>query len=169
MILSQRPPVDPLGLFDIDSKTFEPALNQGDRLSFSLRANPVVARKGALSREDHDQRKRGKRVDIVMDALKSVSPTQRASVRDEIAAKSGTAWLEKQGLASGFTLPCPPLIDGYCQVPVERRKGQPAGFSVLNMSGILEVRDPAAFLARLPKGFGSAKAFGNGLMLIRRA
>ena len=168
MILSARPPVDPLGLFDLDSKPFEPVLQAGDRLAFSLRANPVVARKGALTKADHDQRKRGKRVDVVMDALKSVPTKDRAAVRDQIATDVAAQWLMKQGLASGFKLPRPPLVDGYVQVPVERRKGQAAGFSALNMSGILEISDPVAFLSRLPKGFGSAKAFGNGLMLIRR-
>ena len=38
-----------------------------------------------------------------------------------------------------------------------------------NGRGVVEVTDPTAFLSRLAQGFGSAKAFGNGLMLIRRA
>ena len=37
------------------------------------------------------------------------------------------------------------------------------------MSGEITITDPAAFLSKLPLGFGSAKAFGCGLMLIRRA
>ena len=169
MLLSQRPPIDPLGLFELDTKPFEPSLQPGDNLSFSLRANPVLARKSALTRVEHAQRKRGKRVDIVMDALKSVPPGKRAAVRDEITSRMGTEWLTKQGLANGFTLLSAPVVDGYSQVPVERRRGAAAGFSVLNLTGKLQVNDPAAFLARLPQGFGSAKAFGNGLMLIRRA
>lgn len=169
MILSARPPTDPLGLFDLDTKPFEPSLKTGDRLSFSLRANPVMARKLPQSAGTPAKRERGKRVDVVMDALKPVPRGERAKVRDEIATKAGSEWLAKQGQASGFKLSRPPLVDGYAQVPVERRKGRPAGYSVLNLSGELEVTDPAAFLSRLPKGFGSAKAFGNGLMLIRRA
>ncbi len=172
MILSQRPPTDPLHVFDLDTKTFEPDLKAGDLLSFSLRANPVVARKQARTAavlERHGQRARGQKVDVVMDALKSVPPQKRAGARDAIAAKAGTEWLEKQGAASGFKLASPPLVDGYTQHPVERRRGRPAGFSVLEMSGVLEVSDPQLFVERLAKGFGSAKAFGNGLMLIRRA
>lgn len=171
MILSPRSPTDPHHLFDLETKPFAPNLKPGDRLAFSLRANPVVARKQARTAdvlERHGPRARGQKVDVVMDALKSVRPQQRASVRNAIAAKAGTEWLEKQGASSGFTLSAPPLIDGYAQQPVERRNGRPAGFSVLNMSGVLEVTDPQVFLARLSKGFGSAKAFGNGLMLIRR-
>lgn len=168
LILSPRAPTDPHGLFELETKLFQPVLSVGDRLAFTLRANPVVARKGALSESDRQQRKRGKRVDVVMDALKPLPPSERAIVRDKVAQDAGTAWLEHQGKGAGFNLHGPPSIDGYAQIPVERRRGQSAGFSVLNMSGVLEVNDPAAFLARLPLGFGAAKAFGNGLMLIRR-
>ncbi|MEQ1695273.1 MAG: type I-E CRISPR-associated protein Cas6/Cse3/CasE [Hyphomicrobiaceae bacterium] len=172
MILSPRPPSDPLGLFELDSKPFAPALEAGDALSFALRANPVVASKPArtLQRlEKGGPRTRGQKVDVVMHALKDVPKGARGTVRDEVAAQAGTAWLTSQGGKSGFRLAAPPLVDGYAQVPVERRKGRPAGFSVLNFAGRIEITDPAAFLAKLASGFGSAKAFGNGLMMIRRA
>ena len=42
-------------------------------------------------------------------------------------------------------------------------------FSTLDFDGILTVNDPAAFLLALSRGFGAAKAYGCGLMLIRRA
>jgi CRISPR system Cascade subunit CasE len=41
-------------------------------------------------------------------------------------------------------------------------------FGVLDISGVLEVHDPDRFLLRLAQGFGRARAFGCGLMLIRR-
>ena len=47
-------------------------------------------------------------------------------------------------------------------------RGQPQ-FGVLDMTGVLALEDPTAFLARLSAGFGRAKAFGCGLMMIRRA
>jgi CRISPR system Cascade subunit CasE len=34
---------------------------------------------------------------------------------------------------------------------------------------VLQVTDPAAFLAKVASGFGPQKAFGCGLMLLRRA
>ncbi|WP_243641924.1 type I-E CRISPR-associated protein Cas6/Cse3/CasE [Rhodovulum steppense] len=42
-------------------------------------------------------------------------------------------------------------------------------FGILDLEGRIEVTDPEALLARLARGFGRAKAFGCGLMLIRRA
>lgn len=171
MILSQRPPADPHGLFELETKSFTPALEAGDVLSFTLRANPVVASKPArtadrLQREG--ARARGQKVDVVMNALNAVPKGERGSIRDGIATEAGTNWLINQGGKSGFKLAAAPLVDGYAQIPVERRRGRPAGFSVLNFQGRIEITDPAAFLAKLATGFGSAKAFGCGLMLIRR-
>ena len=46
LILSARAPVDRHALFELDEpKSFAPALAAGDRLGFSLRANPVVRRR----------------------------------------------------------------------------------------------------------------------------
>jgi len=184
MILSRRPPSDPHGLFEVDTREFEPALEAGDKLRFTLRAYPVIASKTALKPEERAARKRGKRIDVVMHALKSSPPTDwgdktgRAFERDRIAAEAGAKWLAAQGVKAGFDVvmkPAPPVIDGYAQVQVERRedargqKRRPAGFATLDFSGEIRITDPAAFLDKLPRGFGSAKAFGNGLMLIRRA
>ena len=169
MILSQRPPTDPLGLFELASKEFAPDLAIGDQLAYTLRANPVVASKPARQAADQGTRARGQKIDVVMQALHAVPKAERGMVRDQIASAAGHAWLASQGSKAGFKLPAPPLIDGYAQIPVERKRGRPAGFSVLDFKGLLEITDPAAFVAKLTAGFGSAKAFGNGLMLIRRA
>jgi CRISPR system Cascade subunit CasE len=144
-------------------------LSPGDRLRFALRANPVVARKEALTPDERERRARGKRADVVMDALRTVPREERRAMRDAIAAKAGETWLARQGETSGFRLARSPTVSGYTQIPIERRQGRPAGFSVLDLAGEIEITDPPVFLRRLAKGFGSAKAFGNGLMLIRRA
>jgi len=178
-ILSHRPPVDPFGLFDVQTKPFEPELAAGDRLSFVLRANPVTASKGALDENQRVGRVRGKRVDVVMHALFSAHSKEErnrlkkngelAALRDKIATESGEQWLAHQGDKAGFRLADVPAIDVYAQVPIERGRGRKAGFSTLDLSGDIMVTDPKIFLEKLAKGFGSAKAFGNGLMLIRRA
>lgn len=171
MLLSQRPPVDPKGLFDVQTKAFAPELEMGDRLAFALRANPVIRL------DQHETRTTGrgrvtpkrKKVDVVMHALHKVPAGQRASQRDAVATQATAEWLVAQGAAAGF---CPVgsiAANGYTQVGIERRRGRPAGFSAIDITGVIEVTDPAAFLAKLARGFGSAKAFGCGLMLIRRA
>lgn len=169
MILSRRPPNDPHGLFEIDTKAFAPVLAKGDRLRFVLRANPVISSKAALSADERAvARPRGKRVDVVMHVLHSVAKEERRKRRDSVTRQAVADWLARQGAKSGFTLPSPPAVDRYVQIPVERKNGRAAGISVVDMEGIIELSDPAVFLNRIGRGFGSAKAFGNGLMLIRR-
>ncbi len=177
MLLSHRPPTDPKGLFDIQSKTFAPELEAGDRLAFVLRANPVIRLDQQETRTTAKGRVTAKRkkVDVVMHALRTVPATDwetrtgRAFERDRIAIEATTGWLATEGRNAGFRLIEPIAADGYTQVGIERRRGRPAGFSSIDISGVIEVGDPPAFLEKLARGFGSAKAFGCGLMLIRRA
>lgn len=161
MALSSRPPDDPHRLFDLDFKLFAPALSAGDQLGFTLRANPVVARPEARG-------ERGKRHDIVMNTLRTVPQSERAAARPEAVLTAGRAWLARQGQAHGFAPVGNAGVDGYDSLRIPRTAGKPAVFGVLDISGVLEVRDPAGFLAQLVKGFGRARAFGCGLMLIRR-
>lgn len=181
LILSRQRPTDPNGLFDLDSKPFEPELAAGDRLRFALRANPVAARKPPRLTGQVIPRVRGRRVDVVMDALKPIPETDRdartgrAYERDRIVLSATRDWLSRQGAGHGFALRSEATFsaEGYTQVQIERGTRRdarrPAGFSVVDLAGEIEITDPAVFLARLPLGFGSAKAFGCGLMLIRRA
>ena len=152
--LSARPPQDRLGLFLVESKPFEPILQEGDRLHFSLRANAVVMRNG-------------KRHDVVMDMLRRLDGA-RAELREHCMQEAGSRWLHAQGERHGFE-PRGITVEGYQQHHLPRREAAPARFSTLDMQGSLVVKDPAAFMKRLTRGFGHAKAFGCGLMLIRRA
>lgn len=169
LILSRRRPTDPRGLFDLEIKPFAPALAPGDRLAFALRANPVMASKQAAADEGKDRRTRGKRVDVVMHQLHGMARGERAEARERIAAEAGAKWLTAQGARAGFRLAGTPVVECYSQIAIERRRGRSAGIAVMDLRGEIEITDPAAFLTKLAVGFGSAKAFGNGLMLIRRA
>jgi CRISPR system Cascade subunit CasE len=61
-------------------------------------------------------------------------------------------------------------VDGYDQIHISRgRARRVIAFSVLDLEGVLEVQSPDRFVDALTRGFGKAKAFGCGLMLIRRA
>jgi CRISPR system Cascade subunit CasE len=156
--LSARPPVAS-ELFDApEVKEFAPVLSPGDRLAFALRANATRTRKTAG------------RVDVVMDALHGLPSGSRADERMAVAQTAGTDWLAGRGARAGFQLiRCE--VGDYSTVTLPGfhgpRKGQPQ-FGILDMSGVVEVTDPAAFLPQLVQGFGRAKAFGCGLMLIRR-
>lgn len=161
-ILSRRPPVDAHALFDLDHRPFAPELTSGDRLRFSLRANAVVARgaPGAPS----------KRHDLVMDALSRVPRSERADAREEAVLHAARAWLARIGPGAGFE----PVSDrvvpvAYDRLSVPRGAGKAAIFGIMDIEGQMVVREPSRLLARMAEGFGRARSFGCGLMLIRRA
>jgi CRISPR system Cascade subunit CasE len=130
-------------------------------LGFTLHANPVVARATAPGQ-------RGKRHDVVMDVLTGIEPGQRAEARPDAVLAAGRKWLARQGATHGFKPAGQVAVDGYDRVVIPRETGQPAIFGVMDISGVLTIEDPVRFLAAQTAGFGRARAFGCGLMLIRR-
>ena len=164
LILSERHPEDRHGLFEIaEPKPFTPTLEPGDRLRFSLRANPVVRRR-------HPTHRRSVKHDVVMDGLRSRAEGERAEHRLAVMREHGLAWLERQGARTGFTIRSDEVsVDGYDQHRISRARSAPLmSYSTLEFEGILSVSDPATLLLSIAHGFGGAKAYGCGLMLIRR-
>ena len=105
-----------------------------------------------------------------MDALYSVK-SARAECRMDLAQPAAQGWLERQGEQHGFALRNCQVQDYFTRaLPSYQgpRKNQPQ-FGVLDLTGRIEIREPTAFLTKLALGFGRARAFGCGLMLIRRA
>ncbi len=163
-ILSARPPQDRHALFDLDSKPYALDLQAGDRLAFSLRANPVIRRRV-------EGRKHSVKDDVVMRAVyrSDGQPTRRA-VREDAVVEQGAAWLRRVGARAGFD----PLgdrltVDGYRQHRLPRPRARPIRFATLDFEGVLAVTEPNRFATSVASGFGAARAFGCGLMLLRRA
>jgi CRISPR system Cascade subunit CasE len=169
LILAPRPANGNGGLFVVESKPWEPTLRAGDRLGFMLRANPTVSR-SAEAREPGKRGVRGKRHDVVMDALHDVAPGLRAAQRPDAVVAAGRQWLIQQGIRVGFAPDVNALrVDGYDTVRMLRSDERPVEFGQLDFEGVVEVTDAAAFLTAVATGLGRARAFGCGLMLLRRA
>jgi CRISPR system Cascade subunit CasE len=147
-----------------DSKPLEPDLRTGDRLAFSLRANPTVARA--------DERgKRSRRHDVVMDAKRQSRLGDGTDVKErrmaKIAWEAGRQWLVERSERLGCRFDLDRLeVGGYAVHRLRRARG--ITFAALDFGGLLEVTDVARFRACLAAGVGSAKAFGCGLLLLRR-
>ena len=173
-ILSHRTPVQADLFLTLDTTDFTPVLTLGDRLSFTLRANATKDRRVA---EDKNGHRPNRRVDLVMDALHStpgqtaLGPDQvsdRPRRRMKIAHRVAAGWLAAQGVRNGFT-PDRVRVKAYSVRQLPRGGRSRATFGLLDLTGTLTVTEPSTFLAALGTGFGRARAFGCGLMLIRRA
>ncbi len=59
-------------------------------------------------------------------------------------------------------------VDAYQQHRIPRDNGTRISLSTVDLSGTLEVSEPARFVSALLGGVGHGKAFGCGLLLVRR-
>ncbi len=164
IIVSDQAPEDPHGLWMLEPKPYEPQLVAGDQLSFVLRANPTLA-------VPQPGEKRGKRVDAIMHAKFKLDRSQRANFAADEARAVALDWLAKRGPSIGADFDLERCdATGYQQVRIPRRgRGDPIAFSEIEFAGHLTVTDPDKVTATLFNGLGKARAYGCGLMLIRRA
>lgn len=163
-VLSQRQPLDHVGLWDIESKPYQPNIQVGNRLAFKLRVNPVVTRAGEAG-------SRSKRHDVVMDAKRQMNwkhlPEGQRPTLASLVQKAGETWLRARAERLGCKFDDTAVrADGY---RTWRKHGaKNIELSMLDLDGFLTVADPQAFVAALYKGVGPAKGFGCGLLLVRR-
>lgn len=165
-LLSRRPPRQRDSLWMTETKPFCPALRNGQRLAFSLRANPVVTRR--------DKEGRQVRHDVVMDmkhrlGFKEISPSERPAM-PALIHKAGFEWLQNRAGRNGFSVSSDAVrIEGY-QRHRAFKKGckQSIRYSTLDFAGLLTVEDAEVFREALLNGIGPAKSFGCGLLLVRR-
>ncbi|WP_051693916.1 type I-E CRISPR-associated protein Cas5/CasD [Desulfohalovibrio reitneri] len=166
LIVSARPPRQAPG-WRVETKDYDPDLTEGDRLHFSLRANPtrVVTQPGGKK----------KRVDVVMHAKHQLKEQGTAPEdlppQAVLAHNAGCAWLRDRAPALGLELDESSLrADGY-QLHQRAPSGgkKPIRFASLDFSGLARVADAEALRAALFSGVGKSKGFGCGLLLVRRA
>ena len=174
LVLSQRRPCRNELFEPLEVKPFAPDLEVGDRLRFTLRVN---ATKHRIARRTGSGRPASHRTDIVTDALLTLREQsrhidERGRVPDTERRATGkavaTQWLARQGERSGFGVETVD-VESWLRRHLRRPGRQDAIIGILNLTGVVRVTDVEAFIARLRNGFGRARAFGCGLMLIRPA
>lgn len=170
-VLSRVSPDVGLDGLKVDCKPFQPKLSEGDRLAYSLRANPTRM----LRSPEPDGR--GKRVDVLMHAKKSIQNRDYTPVELEtVQFQAARDWLAEPGRLDrlGIELLTEPQVSGHRQHRVQPRKrsksdGKAIQFTSVDFDGVLAVRDPDRFVEEINRGIGRAKSFGCGLIMIRRA
>jgi len=158
--VSVRPPAKVSELWEMETKVFDPRLRAGMMLGFQLRANPVRTRDG-------------KRHDVVMEEKcslkKNCKPRAKWPLEAELVQVAGERWLGERSAKAGIRLHSV-CADGYRQHDFSKSAGaKHIRLSTVDFTGFLEVIEPSVFRDALFSGFGPAKGFGCGLMLIRPA
>ncbi|PID49821.1 MAG: type I-E CRISPR-associated protein Cas6/Cse3/CasE [Proteobacteria bacterium] len=168
-LLSQREPSVSSDLFTCQTLPFDPRLQIGDRLVFSLRANAVKSYKTA------DGSKRRIRCDIVKAKLlqyEGHSPSAVPSLA-QIRYDAGWEWLSSQGDKKGFKLLALDVSNHELHRFSKARDGKSDPkqfFASMDFQGVLQVVKPDLFVQEaLFAGLGRSKAFGCGLLLVKRA
>ncbi len=181
-VVSQRPPAAFSDAWQVQSRKYDPQLQEGQHLSFQLRANPVITRKNAAGKSQ--------RHDVVMQAKKRLLTEQGLSneakwvdwkddsnkpLLYELVQKHCAEWLEEVAKKNGFEIALTDEEKPQHKLQVDAYEQSNAGkrdhnirFSTVDFSGELLVTNPELFQRALFNGLGHAKAFGCGLLLVRR-
>jgi len=157
--LSVRRPSESSELWQTETKSFAPKLQTGMRLGFFLRANPVRTRES-------------KRHDVVMEEKHRLKtrggPRADWPQEADLVQEAGARWLTERATKAGIRIETV-RADGYRQHEfLKGGNGRPVRLSTVDFTGVLEVINPTIFQEALCHGFGPAKGFGCGLMLVRR-
>jgi CRISPR system Cascade subunit CasE len=125
---------------------YVPDFAAGQRLQFRLEANPT--RKIDTKSASDKARRHGRRVPVAADAC--------------------IDWLQRFEVAAGFKLDpqAVRLEFGLVRARKSSDKDDGVSYASARFDGILAVTDPHGFSQRLLGGFGSAKAYGFGLMSV---
>lgn len=167
-LLSRRMPETASTELQVQTKEYSPVLKNGDLLVFSLRANAVVTRKP----EKHTKRRiRRDIVEAKVDFYKEKYPDQsqrpsKARVQQEAAEE----WIGRQAESGGFQINSLNVANHAFHKFKKDKGSSIVTFNSLDFQGMLQVTDEKTFTEKvLYQGLGRSKAFGCGLMLIRRA
>lgn len=171
-VVSSRRPTEHCGDWHARTRDYAPQVNAGETLQFELRANPTVR---------HGRDGKSKRHDVVMEAKRELlaarglqrwadwtdrGEDERPDLYD-LVQRSCSAWLARRGEHSGFAIEAASLqVEAYQQH--DERSDRTLQFTTVDFRGQLTVTDPQALALALRSGIGHAKAFGCGLLLIRR-
>lgn len=172
LILSEREPMDSHNLWNLESREFTTAFEDGAKLRFMLRANPTITVGGR--KEDGT---RGKRHDVVMHLKHQLRGTEMAEDYDQndLVAEAGINWIRKKTMGVegkddllGFTVfedTC--LTEGYRRRLVARKEKADIVLPSIDFSGVLQVTNPEIFSNTLRTGIGRGRAFGLGMLMVR--
>ena len=146
------------------SPRYQPQLETGEFLFFKLRANPIIKRK---------ENGKAKEYSLVMDAKhqfkKNGQNYQEQFSLDELIHDVGMKWLIRKGEQHGFSVKQFEVkTNNDCEYSIKLPGKKVFTLRTLDFEGKLKIVDADRFKKSLFNGIGSAKAFGCGMMMVKR-
>lgn len=177
LVVSEREPVEFDPAVRVQSKRYEPVLEEGAMIRFDLRANPVVSRRDANGKS--------RRHDVLADVRRKANEEGDPDLAGRVKL-AGENWLLARAEEWGLCIDRESLIqtahrkhrltpraksDPVKQDPAQSGKKHEGGreiqFSSLDYQGIATVRNSELLQKALLHGVGHAKGFGCGLLLVK--
>lgn len=146
LVQSRRAPETASGVVLVGTREIKPQPVAGQRLAFLLTANPVKT---------------------VTDAQRDAKPGKKSEKCRVplIKEEDQREWIARK-LASASKIETVSVLP---HAPIYFRKGSRGGkLATITFDGVLRVSDPTLMTKLLENGLGHAKAFGCGLLLVRR-
>lgn len=193
IICSQHEPQHDNDIWDIETKNYLPILETGEKLKFYLRCNPTRTENTETIRKERVTKlplRKTRRVDVILEARRRAIEDHQEWSNDSIELKGSINWLKnhehkhvsgQNGFVetSVFSIAESSIqVERYYQVPhpkvgnqkIQKREDFETAkkLSILDVSGILTVENPSLFNEILLHGIGHGKAFGCGLMMVKR-
>jgi CRISPR system Cascade subunit CasE len=157
LIVSARPPKGDEAVWSLKSRPYTPTPAAGQRLGFSLRANPTIS-----------WSQKGRARSLVRDVLLHAKKQAGRPLSPEEREEACLSWLEARAPQLGVKLDRDlSHVAAFQQLRVPRKSGKPAEFLAVDFEGVLAVEDPAPLSRALTTGIGKGRAYGLGLLLLR--
>ncbi len=146
LVQSRRAPEAASGIVLVGTREFQPQPVASQRLAFLLTANPVKT---------------------ITDAQREAKPGKKSEKCRVplIKEEDQREWIARKLVDAGEI----EAVNVLPHAPIYFRKGNRGGkLATVSFDGVLRVSDPARMIELLENGIGHAKAFGCGLLLVRK-
>jgi CRISPR system Cascade subunit CasE len=156
--ISAIEPVDLENIWAIETKKYQPILQESDTLYFRVQVNPRICRK--------DKDGKASYFDCIQDAFHK--NTMKEESKAQMIQDAGEHWLMKRSEQHGFKIQSV-IADNFQKHRFKKYKqNHSILFSTIDLTGVLQVTNVEKFLQVLMHGIGSAKGFGCGMFMVKR-
>ena len=138
--------------FYLRTREVSPSVREGQRFSFEMLCSPRFTRNKS-------------KVPLLRDCWLQLRDLE-SPLRTQACGDAISHWLSRIGEEQGGFRLLNCQLDKWSSINLTR-KGHRLSFDSAEVCGVIEITVPLRFITKLLAGFGSEKAFGYGLMLLK--